>query len=204
MSGIQLPGPLDRLLQAYIGLVGGEGYLIVGFVAVLWIVELANMALGHALSGGLGIRPRTAGGVVGIVLCPVLHFGPGHALANTPPLLVLATLVAFQDPGRLVFISAAIILVKGMVHWFVGSPNTVTAGASGLVFGYLGYLLVRGFQGGSPMALLIAIVVFLHYRYMLSGMLPWGVPRGVSWQGHLLGAAAGAATALHVSGVIVW
>ena len=203
MSSNQVPDALERLLHAYTRLVGDEGYLIVGFVAVLWIVELANLALGHVLSAGLGIRPRTAGGVIGIVLSPLLHFGPAHAFGNTPPLLVLATLVAFQDPGRLAFVSMAIIVLGGAGEWFVGRRDTVYAGASGLVFGYLGYILVRGFQGGSPMALLIAIVVFLHYRYMLSGMLPWGVPRGISWEGHLLGAAAGAVTALHVSGVIV-
>ena len=203
MSDHPITDALQEPFRAYVGLVGDEGYLIGGFVALLWIVELGNLVMAHALSRGLGIVPRTARGVLGIVLSPLLHSGPRHAFANTPPFVVLATLVVLQDPGGLVSVSAAVVLLGGLGAWSVGRRDAVYVGASGLVFGYLGYVLVRGFSGGSPLALLIAIAVFIHYRFMLPGMLPWRVAPGVSWEGHLLGAAAGAVTALHVSGVIV-
>ena len=194
---------LDRLVGAYVDVVGEDGFFVLGLLALLWMVELVNLPLGHALSRGLGIRPRTAGGLPGVVLSPLLHFSPAHVLSNTPPLFVLGSLVAFQDPGRFASISIAIVLLAGMAEWLVLRGDAVYAGASGLVFGYLGYLVVRGVRGGSPTAFLIAVIVLVYYRYALSGVLPWGVDKGISWEGHFLGAAAGVVTALHVSRTMV-
>ena len=195
----------QQLLQTYIGIIGDEGYWLVGFVALLLAVELINMPLGHALSVAFGIFPRTAGGLIGIVLSPVLHYSPGHALSNTQYLLVLGTIVALQDPGNLLFVSMVIILLGGVGEWLLARGNNSHAGASGLVYGYLGYILVRGFQDGVSLSLLVAIGVFLLYGNWLSGTLPLKSNREISWEGHLFGAAAGAVAALPISNdTLVW
>ena len=67
-------------------------------------------------------------------------------------------------------------------------PGHVHIGASGLVFGYLTYLVVRGFFAGKPLWIVGGIVVLLFYGGILWGLLP---RPGVSWTGHVFGAVGG-------------
>lgn len=66
-------------------------------------------------------------------------------------------------------------------------------GASGIVFGWLAYLLVRGLFTKRLHDILIAIIVFLIYGSVLWGVLPGAA--GVSWQAHLGGAVGGVISA---------
>ena len=191
---------LTGLFDAYYGFVGAEAYVILGFVALLWLVELANMVSSRSLSGSLGIAPRKLRGLVGIPFAPLLHAGPGHAFGNTPPLLTLGSLVAFQDDGRLALVSAAIILFGGAGTWLVARGDRNHVGASGLIFGYFGYILARGLYGGDSTSLLIAVAVMLMYGGFLFDALPKRGGENTSWEGHLIGAIGGILAALWVSG----
>src|SRR5512145_2123158 len=71
--------------------------LALAFVALLWLLQIANWALGvDALP--FGVRPRAVEGLVGIVFAPLAHGGFEHLLANTVPLAVLATAMLHLYP----------------------------------------------------------------------------------------------------------
>ena len=163
-------------------------------LAVMWALELVDVVLRGRLDSA-GIQARETDGLIGIVLAPFLHGGFAHLIANSLPLLVLGALVAAG--GRALFwkVTALVVVLGGLVTWLVSPANSITIGASGLVFGYLGYLLVAGVRTRHWRDLLIGVLVLLCYGTLLFGALPWSVADGVSWQGHLGGALAGSLAA---------
>lgn len=164
-----------------------------GFVVLLWALEVVDALANHRLDG-YGVEPRDRDGLVGILAAPLLHGGWGHLAANTVPVLVLGFLVLLGGLGHALGVTAVVWLVAGVGVWVTGPANTIHLGASVLVFGWLAFLLVRGFVSRKPSHLGVAIVVFLLYGGALLGVLP-GEP-GISWQGHLFGAVGGVLAAL--------
>ncbi len=157
------------------------------FVAVLWVVGIVDALAGLEL-GAYGIVPRTADGLRGIPLHVFLHGGFTHLLSNSGPLIVLGGLVSLRGSRTLLTSSVFIVLVGGLAVWLAARPS-VHIGASGLVFGYFGYLVARGFYERSFKAILIAVVVAFFYWGLIFGVLPQlGF---VSWEGHLFGLIAG-------------
>ena len=144
-----------------------------------------------------GIEPRQASDLPNILWSPFLHFGWAHLISNSVPFLVLGVLTYLSGVARFVVTTVVSTVVSGLTAWLLAAPGTITAGASGVVFGYLTYLLVRGIFTKKPSQILLAVVVFAIYGTVLLGVLP-GTP-GVSWQGHLGGAVGGvlAAYLLH-------
>jgi membrane associated rhomboid family serine protease len=163
-------------------------------LGVMWVLELADLIL-PADFDYWGIRSRDPEGLLGIPLAPFLHAGFDHLLANTLPFLILGTLVAWRVGGRFWSIAIVIILLGGLGVWLFGPGNVITIGASGLVFGFLGYLLAAGVLTRSWVDILVSLGVLFIYGSMLSGALPWAVPAGVSWLAHLTGALAGVGAA---------
>lgn len=167
---------------------------VLALVAAVWAVELVNQAVGHRLNLWLGLEPRDLGGLVGVPAMPFLHHGVGHAAANTVPLLVLGLIGTAVAPRRFIAASLAIILISGLAVWLLGRPNSIHIGASGLVFGWFGFLVALGFAEGRPRAILGSVVVMTLYGGMIWGVLPrFGT--ATSWEAHLFGGAAGAAVA---------
>ncbi len=163
--------------------------LLAALVAVIWAVELVNLLLGHRLND-YGLLPRTVEGLRGILLSPLLHGGFSHALSNTAPLLILGGLAAVRGRSNFLLVTLFIILVGGAGVW-VGGRAALHIGASGLVFGYFGYLVARGWYERSILSIAVALAVIAVFGWgMLSGILPTaGVL--VSWEGHLCGLIAG-------------
>lgn len=169
------------------------GKLMLGWVALLWLIEAVDLATGHALDA-YGITARTAGGLTGIPLAPFLHFGFGHVASNSVPLLVLGFVTALSGIRRFLALCTVLVLADGLGVWLVSAPDTVTAGASGLIFGLFGYLLVRGFVERRPLGVLVGIAIAAYWGTgILTGIMPTDTT--VSWQGHLFGLLAGAAAA---------
>lgn len=166
-----------------------------GFVALLWGIEVVDVAASHRLDGW-GIRPRSGEGLFGILAAPLLHGGWGHLSANTVPALVLGFLALATGIGRGLAATAIIWLLGGLAVWLVAGSNSIHLGASGLVFGWLTYLVVQGFVDRKPAEILVGLGVLVVYGSVLWGVLP-GTP-GVSWQGHLFGAIAGVVAAFVV------
>ena len=159
-----------------------------GFVALLWLLEVVDTATGHPLDA-YGIQPRSEDGLVGVVLAPTLHFGFDHLVSNTVPVLVLGFLTLATGLARGVAATTIIWVVGGLGVWLFAQPGSTHAGASVLIFGWIVYLVVRGFLNRRTSEILIGVAVFLLYSGALLGVLP-GQP-GVSWQGHLFGAIGG-------------
>ena len=168
-------------------------YLLVGFIGVILVVEVVNNLTGHSLNS-YGIVPRTTGGLVGVPLSPLLHGSYLHVQSNAVGLLALGTLAVIRSGNRFPWVCLTIILAGGLGVWLVGRSAT-HVGASGLVFGLFGYLLVKGLLDKSILSVLVAAVVAGVFGWViLSGLLPTN--DYVSWEGHLCGLAAGVLAAI--------
>ncbi len=161
-------------------------------MALLWLVELLDVLSGNQLDDD-GIRPLDPDGLVGVLLAPFLHGSWAHLLSNTGPLLVLGFLVLLSGVGRWLQVMITVMVVSGLGTWVVGGAGTVHIGASGVVFGLLAYLLVRGWFARDLKQIAVGVLVFLVYGSLLWGVLPTQV--GVSWQAHLFGAVGGVVAA---------
>lgn len=164
-------------------------------LAIMWILE----ALDWLLPGSLdyyGVESRSTDGLVGVVAAPFLHGGFDHLLANTVPFLILGVLVSWRSQRQFWWVVLVIVVGGGMGVWLLGPSNVITIGASGMVFGFLGYLLAAGIITRHWVDVLVSIVVLVAYGSLLSGALPFGVPEGVSWLMHLTGALAGVLAAI--------
>ncbi|WP_235980434.1 rhomboid family intramembrane serine protease [Streptomyces albidus (ex Kaewkla and Franco 2022)] len=162
--------------------------LILLWTGLLWLLEVVDHMTGHALDS-FGIVPRQQGELVDVVPAAFMHFGFGHLVANTVPLLVLGFLAALRGTGRFLAVAFTIILVSGLGVWLVAPDGSNTAGASGLIFGLFGYLLVRGFVDRRITDVALGGVVAVLYGSILWGVLP--TDGGISWQGHLFGLIGG-------------
>lgn len=158
-------------------------------VAVLWLVEMFDWLVVRGALDGLGIQPRTLGGLQAIVVAPWLHAGFGHLLANTIPFVVLGWFVMLRRTTDFFVVALAALLASGLGIWLFGGASTIHLGISGVIFGFFGYLLARGYYERSIVAIVMAALAFLIYGGMMWGMLP--LQQGVSWQGHLFGFVGG-------------
>ena len=161
--------------------------VIAAFVAVLWVIEIVN-ASGADLTDD-GIRPRQLSGLWGVLWAPLLHASFTHLESNTIPLLVLGFLVLLGGLARFGAVTATVWLVSGIGVWLLGGTDTVVVGASGLAFGWLAYIIVRGVFTRSLVQLALGLVILVVYGGLLWGVLPGA--SGVSWQAHLFGAVGG-------------
>ena len=162
--------------------------IVIAVVAVMWVVELVDAIILDDALERQGIQPRSLGGLDGILFAPFLHDGLGHLIANTIPLAVLTALVLIGGIPRWVQVSVIVIVAGGLATWVLArSANHI--GASGLVFGYLGFLLAAGFFERSLRAIALGVVTGLAYGGLLFGVLP--TRPGISWESHLFGLAAG-------------
>lgn len=168
------------------------GVVIAAFVIVLYLIEGVDSVLGNQLDA-FGVEPRATEGLDGILFAPLLHLGWLHLSANTVPLLVLGYLILLSGVARWASVTAIVWVVGGVGTWLTGAPNTLHLGASVLVFGWLVYLILRGFFSRRPGQVLVGVVVLFLYGGALWGVLPG--QDGVSWQGHLFGAVGGAVAA---------
>jgi membrane associated rhomboid family serine protease len=158
------------------------------FTLVLYLVELIDVILPANLDHG-GIVSRRLSGLDGILWAPLLHANWSHLFSNTVPVLVFSFLAMAAGIGRWAVVTAIIWVISGVGVWLVGPANTYTVGASGLAFGWLAYLLVRGIFNRAVGQILVAVVLLGIWSGMLWGLLPGNT--GISWQGHLFGALAG-------------
>lgn len=179
------------------------GVTIVSFVALLYVIEVWDGLTGHRLDDN-GIRPLESDGLWGILFSPLLHSNWQHLMANTGPALVLGFLMTLAGMARFVVATAVIWIVGGFGTWLIGNagapPGVETnhIGASGLIFGWLTFLIVFGFFTRKVWEIVVGIIVLVVYGSVLLGVLPGTF--GVSWQGHLCGAVAGVLAAYLLSG----
>jgi membrane associated rhomboid family serine protease len=165
-------------------------------VAWMCVIEFADHLLrqqSNLTLDALGIAPRTTRGLAGILLSPLLHADFAHLAANAIPLLILLTILFWDRRYQPWPTLGSIWLVSGFGTWLIGRSDSVHIGASSIVFGLVGYLVLAGLLLRSWRAALVAILVAFAFGGIFYGVLPQDGP--ISWEGHLSGALAGLAVA---------
>lgn len=171
---------------------GGLGAAIstaIGYLALIWTVFLVNeFTFGGALNN-FGVRPRETSTLWGILTAPLLHADYGHIVANSLPGALFAGLIAMSSKRLFWQVTILITVVGGGLTWLVGGVNTVHIGASGLIYGWLAFLVVRGFVNRRVMQIILGVILASMYSGLIWGVLP--TQMAVSWQMHLFGGLAG-------------
>jgi membrane associated rhomboid family serine protease len=175
--------------QAFYAALGRAFVAMCAVVPVLALIELLDQRLGGELDSFAGIHPKRIWGLDGIFLAPLVHDGFPHLLANSAPLIILGTFVLAAGTRRFLLTTLLIAVTSGLAVWFLTPANYLVLGASGVIFGWLGFLLMRGIVERSLWNLGVALVAGLLYGWQLVALLP-GDQR-VSWQGHLFGFIGG-------------
>ncbi len=168
--------------------------ILLSLVVLLWVIEFIDrLVFGGALDLWFGIHPRTLSGLWGILFAPFLHGNFAHLFANTVPLVTLGWLVMLRRTSDWFVVSAIAALCSGLGTWLIGASGSTHIGASGVIFGYFGFLLLRGYFERSFVAIAFSILVTVLYGSILWGVLP-NQP-GISWEGHLFGFLGGVVAA---------
>ena len=164
-----------------------------GLVAIFWGLEIVDASFLRGTLDLYGIRPRSLIGLRGILFAPFLHGSFAHLAANTAPFLTLGWLVMLREMRDFFVVTITTMLVSGIGVWLTAPAYSIHIGASGLIFGYFGFLLLRGYFERSFAAILFSLIVGLLYGGIIWGVLP--LQYGISWQGHLFGFIGGAIAA---------
>lgn len=167
----------------------GQITILATFTAIFWAVEILDFTAFHGQLDSYGIMPHQLIGLRGILFAPFLHGSWGHLMANTVPFLVLGWLVMVQETSDFWIVTGLTMLVGGLGVWLFGAANSVHIGASILIFGYLGFLLLRGYFQRNIASIALSLLATFLYGSLVWGILP-AYP-GVSWQGHLFGFLGG-------------
>jgi membrane associated rhomboid family serine protease len=171
------------------------GMLMLLLLGLLWALELVDQASGNALDG-YGIHARELDGLPEILTAPFLHAGWQHLAGNSLPFFVLGFLVLLSGMARWLVSTLTSIVSSGLCAWLLTPAGTIVLGASGLIFGWLTYLLARGLWSRRPGQVALAVLVLLLYGGLIWGVLPGAA--GVSWQAHLGGAVGGVLAARYL------
>ena len=184
-----------------------QARLILGLVAIVWIIHLVNVALGYNLNDLLGRRPRSLRGLVGVACSHFLHVSWDHLINNTKAFLLLGWFIAAQGIHLFYAVTIIIALLGGLIAWMIQDKG-ISVGASLVIYGYMGFLLIYGLTAGDGVALLFAGITWIEYQYhilgriskkglWITGWLPTGdldsdgkSPKG-GWYGHFSGLIAG-------------
>jgi membrane associated rhomboid family serine protease len=164
-------------------------YVMAGIIALLWIVQIINWGDGYHLTASYGIQPRAPSSLPDILSAPFLHFSWTHIEGNSGPLFIFGFLAAYRGLGKFAAVSVIVILTSGFAAWFFESPG-IGVGASGVVFGYFGYIMVRGLFDRHLIDVLIGAVMALCFAYQFTVLLPH---QGIGWQAHVGGIVGGIA-----------
>jgi membrane associated rhomboid family serine protease len=163
--------------------------VMAGFLALIWALQVFNWADGYRLDADFAIVPQHLSRLPDIFTAPFLHFSWQHIEGNSLPLFVLGVLAAYRSIGRFLLVSLIVLVTSGLAVWLFQPSNEPTVGASGLIFGYFGYVLIRGFLDRNLIDIGIGAVAGVLYWTILQVAIP-GTP-GVSWIGHLGGLVGG-------------
>ena len=165
-----------------------QALVLGGTLSVFWAVFVLNSLFGGSLLR-LGVIPRTTIGLRGILFAPFLHGSLNHLVANSIPFVALGWMVMLRDERHFLPVTLAGMVGSGLMAWLLGAPGTVHIGASGVIFGYLGFLMLSGWYARSFGSILLSLIVTLVWGSLVLGVLPGAA--GISWQAHIGGFLGG-------------
>ena len=164
-------------------------WVMVAILAILWIIQIFNALDSYGFDQSLGIHTRDIGSLATIFTAPFLHVSWAHIEGNSGPLFIFGFLAAYRGVRKFAGVSVLIVIVSGVGAWLTSPAGATTVGASGVIFGYLGYILVRGIFDRHGIDIVIGLVMALCFAYQFTDLLPQN--NGVSWQAHAFGFGAG-------------
>jgi membrane associated rhomboid family serine protease len=167
-------------------------HTILIFTVLTWVVFLLDLVLPIE---NFGIRPRSMMGLIGIITAPFIHANLSHLLTNSLSLIIFGIIFALVVKRRTLAMMIFIILVQGVLTWIL-ARNANHVGASGLIFGLFGYLLLLGYFQRKPKYVVLSLGMALFFGGLIYGVLP--TDPQISWEGHLCGFFAGAIAAKYV------
>ncbi|MEX2182393.1 MAG: rhomboid family intramembrane serine protease [Gemmatimonadaceae bacterium] len=182
---IQRPRSLGAAIRTHATVLGAS-------LTSVWAGFGADRIVGGALLP-YGVQPRSLTGLRGVLLAPFLHANFAHLVSNTVPLVLLGWLVMWRDARHFIPVTLLAMLGAGLLPWLIGAPGSVHIGASGVVFGYLGFLILAGWFARSATAIALSLIVTAVWGGLVLGVLP-GQP-GISWEAHFGGFIGGALAA---------
>lgn len=163
--------------------------ILAAVTLIFWVVFIIDRSFWNGNLSQFGIMPHRLIGLRGILFAPFLHGNYYHIASNTASFLVLGWMVMLRNTNDFYFVSVFTAIASGLGTWLVGSPSSVHIGASGVIFGYFGYLLSRGYFEKSFVAIAISITIAMSYGSLIWGILP--TRSYISWEGHLFGFIGG-------------
>lgn len=173
---------LSRKVKTQITILGS-------FISIFWITELIDVFFLKGRLNQYGIQPHSLIGLRGILFAPFLHGDLPHLISNTIPFLVLGWLVMLQETSDFWIVTVLTMIIGGLGVWLFAAPTSIHIGASILIFGYLGFLLLRGYFQRNFISIFLSVLVAFLYGGLVFGVLP--TAPGISWQGHLFGFLGG-------------
>lgn len=186
MSISVAPAPLaQRVKSSLLGMA-----LLLGLMWLLLFVP-------DAWTGRLAIRAQAEGGWWGIPVAPLLHADLKHLASNSLPFAVLGALIAIRSWRQFILVTALVALGAGLGAWYFGGVGETHLGASGLIFGYFSFLVLRGLFERTLVSLLIALAVGFYYGGLIWQVFPQDAR--ISWQAHFFGLLSGVVAAWFVA-----
>ena len=170
-----------------------EFKVLIVSVIMFWVIEILDFVVFKGSLDRYGIQPHSLMGLRGILFAPFLHGGFGHLIGNTIPFITLGWLTMIQETSDFYIVSLVSAIVGGIGVWIFGAPGSIHIGASIVIYGYLGFLLLRGYFQKNIPSIALSLFVALAYGGLIWGVFPSEI--GVSWQGHLFGFIGGAIAA---------
>jgi membrane associated rhomboid family serine protease len=194
-----------------------QAKLLIDLLLIAWAVAIVDFVLLPGVMRQLcGLRPRQLGGIPGIMLSPLVHGDWQHLLNNSAYYLIFGGMIVMRDAADLPVVTLTIALIGGVITWVVGRYGRYV-GASGVVFGYIGFALALVYLYKDPLATMFFVVILLSFFFgdilvfpMLTGDRAWVFGRTlwglfpqtdaqIAWEGHLFGFLGGIWTAMHLN-----
>ncbi|HEX9034325.1 MAG TPA: rhomboid family intramembrane serine protease [Streptosporangiaceae bacterium] len=166
-------------------------FVMLAFLILIWVIQIVNALNHYNLSHAYGIYPRDVGRLPDILTAPFLHASWTHIEGNSGPLFIFGFIAAYRGLGKFFAVTVVVILTSGLAAWFFEAPLSYGVGASGVVFGYFGYIMVRGLFDRHVIDVLVGAVMALCFAYSFAVLLPH---QGIGWQAHVGGIAGGVAS----------
>lgn len=164
-----------------------QGLLLL--LGLMWGLELLDWLTPGLPIDRFGIHPRSLSGLLGILVAPVLHSSWSHLLTNTSPFVIFGGLIALNGASEYWLVTLGCALISGLGVWLVSPTHSITVGASGIIFGYFGYLLLRGFFERKASSIIISLIIGFSYGSILLQVFP--SEKGISWSAHFFGLLGG-------------
>lgn len=162
------------------------------FVGLLWGIKLWEWLLDWPLVT-LGVYPRSAHGLVGVLFGPLIHGSLAHIASNSVAVLALGSALLYGYPKARWWAIGMIWVLSGLGVWLLGRPS-FHIGASGLTHGLFFFLFVASVLRRDKRSIALMMLAAFLFGGMFLGVLP--SEEHISFEYHLFGGMAGALAAL--------